>query len=124
MGSLPTSSRTLRLGFMLPAACLVSASAHPLVALAGHSLDSFVEDWLYTAIELGAVGLCLLRVVRVREERAAWLLMGISLITWSAGDLLWTVWLDGVSNPPYPSIADALYLVMYPAVYASLGLMM
>ena len=124
MAELQPRSRPLRLAFAVLAAAIAFESAHALVGLGGRSLDSFVEDWLYTAIEFGAVALCIARVVCRREDRAAWLLMGIALLTWSGGDLVWTVWLNHVANPPYPSIADALYLVMYPAVYVSLTLML
>ncbi len=34
------------------------------------------------------------------------------------------MWLDYVPNPPYPSLADALYLTMYPTAYAGLTLLM
>jgi two-component system cell cycle response regulator len=98
--------------------------AHALFDLGGPALNGFVNDYLYTAIELVAVGLCLTRALRRAEDRAAWTLITVAVATWTAGDLLWTVWLNGLSAPPSPSIADGLYLTMYPAVYAGLSLMM
>jgi two-component system, cell cycle response regulator len=124
MAELQPRSRPLRLAFAVLAAAIALASVHALTGLGGRSLNTFVDDWLYTAIEFGAVALCLARVVSRREDRAAWLLMAIALATWSGGDLVWTVWLNGLAHPPYPSIADALYLVMYPAIYVSLTLML
>ncbi len=97
---------------------------HAVFGLGHPQLDAFAEDWIYVAIEFGAVGLCATRVLRRSDDRAAWLLIGVSLLTWTAGDSLWTFWLDGVANPPYPSIADALYLTMFPATYVALLLLM
>jgi hypothetical protein len=39
------------------------------------------------------------------------------------GDLLWAVWLDNLSRPPFPSVADVAYLLMYPAMYGALMLL-
>jgi two-component system, cell cycle response regulator len=124
MAGMQPTSRPLRVAFAVLAAAIAFEAAHALVGLGGRSMDAFVNDWLYTAIEFGAVALCLARVFCRREDRAAWLLMALALLTWSGGDLVWTVWLDHLANPPYPSIADALYLVMYPAVYVSLTLLL
>ncbi len=77
----------------------------------------------YTAVELTAVAVCAARVVRRREDRLAWALMTLGLVAWTAGDLTWTLWLDNVANPPYPSLADAFYLAMYPAIYVALMLL-
>jgi diguanylate cyclase (GGDEF)-like protein len=90
----------------------------------GHSLYWFSNSGLYTAVEWIAVVLCATRAVRRREDRLAWSLMAFGLATWSAGDLVWTVWLNYVANPPFPSVADVAYLLMYPAIYVALMLLM
>ncbi|HLB21868.1 MAG TPA: HD domain-containing phosphohydrolase, partial [Solirubrobacteraceae bacterium] len=98
--------------------------SHVLIGFGGPSLDDLTNEGLYTAIELLAVGLCFARALRLREDRATWLVIGAGLLAWSGGDLVWTVWLDHVADPPYPSIADALYLALYPAIYVGLTLRM
>jgi two-component system, cell cycle response regulator len=98
-------------------------SLHAVLGLGGHGLDSFTEDYVYTAVELIAVAVCATRVLRRRDDRAAWGLMTFGLISWTAGDLTWTLWLDHLANPPYPSPADAAYLAMFPAVYVALMLL-
>jgi two-component system, cell cycle response regulator len=98
-------------------------SLHSLLGLGGHGLDSFTEDYVYTGVELIAVAVCATRVFRRREDRAAWGLMTFGLIAWTAGDLTWTLWLDNLAHPPYPSPADAAYLAMFPAVYVALMLL-
>ena len=91
--------------------------------LGGHTLETVADKWVYTAVELIAVAVCATRTLRRRSDRLAWSLMTVGLVAWTAGDLTWTLWLDNVSSVPYPSIADAFYLAMYPAVYASLMLL-
>lgn len=99
-------------------------AAHAVLGLGGHALDSVTKDWVYTAVELIAVAVCAARVLRKREDRWPWALVTFGLLAWTGGDLLWTVWLGNLSNPPFPSIADALYLSMYPAMYVALMLLM
>ena len=89
----------------------------------GRSLDSLTSNWVYMAVEFVAVGVCAARVIRRREHRRAWALMTFALACWSAGDLIWAVWLDDLARPPFPSPADACYLIMYPAAYAALMLL-
>jgi two-component system cell cycle response regulator len=97
--------------------------SHALLHYGGSTINGIIEDWVYTAVEVLAVGLCAARVIQRREDRAAWTLMCVGLLTWTIGDLIWTVWLEHLANPPIPSIADGFYLAMYPAIYASLMLL-
>jgi two-component system, cell cycle response regulator len=91
--------------------------------IGGHALEAVADKWVYTAVELVAVAVCAARAIRRREDRVAWICMTVGLVAWTAGDLTWTLWLDNVANPPYPSIADAFYLTMYPAIYVALMLL-
>ena len=94
-----------------------------LTGVGGAGLNSFCDKDVYTGVELLAVAVCATRALRRRTDRLAWWLMTFALVAWTAGDLLWTLWLDNVANPPYPSPADGAYLLMYPAVYAALMLL-
>jgi diguanylate cyclase (GGDEF)-like protein len=64
--------------------------------------------------------LCLLRAAARREERLAWLLLGLGVSAWVIGELYFTVVLWSDSSPPVPSPADAGYLSMPPLVFAGL----
>src|SRR2546421_11071709 len=101
-------------------AALGAFALHSLLHFGGHGLDTFFNDWVYNAlIGVSAAG-CLARAVLVRQERGAWLALALGLVAWSAAEILSTVWINKLSDPPYPSIADALYLAFYPAVYFAL----
>ncbi len=97
---------------------------HALFGLGHPRFDGLVDDGIYTAVELLAVAVCAARVLRGRADRLAWLLIGLGLATWSVGDLIWTLWLDNMAAPPYPSVADGFYLAMYPLIYAGLVVLM
>ena len=91
-----------------------------VTGIGGPALNSLTNAWVYTGIEFAALAVCAARVVQRREQRLAWAMMTASLACWTVGDLLWTVWLNNLSNPPSPSIADLFYLLMYPAMYGAL----
>ncbi|MFI4990175.1 MAG: HD domain-containing phosphohydrolase [Solirubrobacterales bacterium] len=122
--SLAESQPRLLVAFAGLAAALAFHATHGLTHFGGTGLETFCNDYLYTAIELVAVGLCVARAARRSEDRVAWLLIATGLLAWTGGDLVWTLWLDHVSNPPYPSIADALYLTEYPAAFIGLTFLM
>jgi two-component system, cell cycle response regulator len=124
MSILDSRSRVLACAFAAVGSALALHAAHALFDLGHPTLDSFVTNWVYTAIELAAFGLCAARAICRREDRAAWVLITLGLIGWSCGDFVWTIWLNNVAEPPYPSIADPFYLAMYPALYAGLVLLM
>jgi diguanylate cyclase (GGDEF)-like protein len=49
--------------------------------------------------------------------------MGLATILWAVGNLYWTFALADVEAPPYPSIADALWLAFLPAAYVAVVLL-
>jgi two-component system cell cycle response regulator len=116
--------RLLHVGFLALVAGLAFYAVHALSGFGGAGLEAFSNDYLYTALELIAVAFCYARAVRRVEDRVAWALIGTGLLAWTGGDLVWTLWLNHVAEPPYPSIADALYLTEYPAAYIGLALLM
>jgi len=111
---------SLRIRRALFVALFAGIAAHLGLALLGAG-DGALLDWLYTGLELGAVGLAAWRVVAVRGDRLAWALIAGGLALWTVGDLSWTLWLDHVEKPPLPNVADGFYLGMYLALYAGLA---
>jgi len=84
-----------------------------------------VWDEAYTAAEVLAIAACALRAWRSSgTERAAWAVLACGLLGYAAGDMYWTVALADLASPPYPSLADAGYLSIYPAAFAALILLL
>jgi len=123
MAQQPPRSRVRAAAFAALALALAFELAHTGLGLGRPALNGLVKDGLYTAIEFAAVGLCAARAIGRREDRAAWILITAGLLAWTGGDLLWTLWLNFLANPPAPSLADGLYLLWYPAIYVALGLL-
>jgi two-component system, cell cycle response regulator len=112
--------RLLAAGFGVIALGLAFELVYAVTHVGGSAWAPIANDWVYMAVEIVAIGICASRVVLRREHRLTWTLLTIALTAWSIGDLLWAVWLDDVAVPPFPSVADALYLAMYPCMYIAL----
>ncbi|HXD66916.1 MAG TPA: diguanylate cyclase, partial [Solirubrobacteraceae bacterium] len=123
MRTSPRHHRLLVVAFVAMWLLVAFHAARALLGFGGPGMEAVAKNWIYTAAEVLAVGICLARVVARREDRWAWGLIAFGLLTWTAGDLVWTLWLNNLANPPFPSIADPLYLAMYPSMYAALMLL-
>jgi diguanylate cyclase (GGDEF)-like protein len=70
-----------------------------------------------------AAALCLLRAVLVATDRPVWALLGAGLAAWTGGEAVWTALATPTVEPPYPSLADAGYLLFYPLALAAVALL-
>lgn len=113
----------MRAFLALTGLALLAYVAHTAFGLGAPELDEFFQTWVYCGLTAAAGAACVTRAVAVQEERAAWLVMGLGLLAWTAGEVAWMVSVANDPNPPYPSVADVLYLSFYPASYASLLLL-
>src|SRR5919197_3029816 len=78
-------------------------------------LDDFYNRWLYNALILLGLGACVTRAWRVPAERGARRAFSIGVGSWAVAELIVDFAYGG--SPPYPSVADAVYLGVYPACY-------
>jgi diguanylate cyclase len=98
--------------------------AYVALGLVQHPLPKLVlGDWLFYGL-LGSTALiCLARGWTLRPGRGPWLVLGVGMACWTAGMVYWGLFLRDLETPPFPSLADALYLSLYPATYVTLGLL-
>ena len=120
-GLSPAARRTLRGAGVLLGALVIALGLHDAGALGGPKLDDFFNVWVYTAIELLVCALVLTRAVTIRQDRGAWLALGIGIAFYTAGDLYYTLFLENAASVPTPSPADAGYLLFYPFTYVALA---
>ncbi len=85
--------------------------------------DDFVNGPLYDAVVLAAAFACLLRARRGGRERAAWLVIGLTILSQAATELCWTLLYADDPAPPYPSACDVGWLAFYPLATLGLALM-
>ena len=107
---------------LVTGAGLAAYAAHVAFGFGGAGSESFFQDWLYNGLVLSAALSCLVRGVVSRAERARWVCLGAGLLCLFAGELYYTLHLSKLMEPPYPSLADGLYLAFYPAGFAALVL--
>ncbi|WP_239152045.1 putative bifunctional diguanylate cyclase/phosphodiesterase [Virgisporangium aurantiacum] len=86
--------------------------------------DGLTASVLYEVIgAASAVGI----LVGVRLNRPArpwiWYWFAAGQGTWVVGDIIWTYYVYGLHEEPYPSVADAFYLSAYPMLLAGLVLL-
>lgn len=87
--------------------------------LGGAWLANVNTKYTYDAILVLAALNCFL-CGRGRSDRAVWIWVGVAISAWTAGDIYYTIFLDGKAVVPFPSLADAGYLLFYPPVYVAL----
>jgi two-component system cell cycle response regulator len=97
---------------------------HLTVGLGGPRTNELFDDGVYNALMFGAALAVIARGITVKAQRAAWLAMGAGLLCWSLGELYFTLFLEGPGAASGGvSVADVLYLAMYPCMYVALTLL-
>ncbi|MFY9469842.1 MAG: HD domain-containing phosphohydrolase, partial [Solirubrobacterales bacterium] len=95
-------------------------TAYVLAPSVGGSTEAFFNDEVYSALLLLPALICLIRGFTADSSRKVWLAIGIGILFWWGGDFYsWRV-LGDPAERSMPSIADALNLMFYPAVFVGL----
>ena len=116
--------RWLQLALLVGAILLIAYCANAALGIAGPGLDRALVHWLWNGLFFLAAGLCIARAVLVRAERAAWLLFGFGLALFGGGWVYYDAVIHELSSPPFPSLADGMWLAFYPLSYAGLVLLL
>jgi diguanylate cyclase (GGDEF)-like protein len=102
-----------------------------VLALIGHvatgpydPTGGIIREGTYHGLLIGSALACFLRVWRRPQARLAWSLVGASILFWAAADVYGTLVLLKMDAAPYPSIADAGWVSMYPLMYIAVLLML
>jgi hypothetical protein len=70
---------------------------------------------------IAAAAVCILARAAVDARgRKAWLAFGLATAVWSTGSISWTAVYGSQTRPPYPTFADALWLLWYPLTAAGI----
>jgi two-component system, cell cycle response regulator len=96
---------------------------HDWIGIGGANADTALNGVLYDTVVVCAGLACLMRAARGGDERNAWLAIAASVLAWGAGEIYWTLEIEGNPSAPYPSPADLGYLAFYPLAIAGLYLL-
>ena len=119
--SLSPAARLVLRGAQAVAFCGVALYAlQASTTFCGTGADSFFETYVYNALIFAAAAFCLVRAAVVRVERAAWLVLGLGLLSWAAGEAYYSIFYASDLEPPLPNVADAFWLAFYPACYIAI----
>jgi diguanylate cyclase len=90
----------------------------------GEGLGLDPHSWWPLGVLALAAGLaCGLRAALTRSERIVWGLLALGMTSSGAGWITWAALYEHQASPPYPSVADALwvpYFVLLPGALAAL----
>jgi hypothetical protein len=92
--------------------------------LGSPGFHEFRDVFVYNALLIAAAAFCLARPLLRSEGRLPWTLVGLGLLAWVIGDLYYEIAFRNLDEIPFPSVADAFYLTLYPFVYVGLGLLL
>jgi len=99
------------------AVLMVAFGVSLLIRPVGHTW-AFVDTWLVDVFEVTMALACLAGALRTSTGRASTLALGLGLLCWAIGDIIWSF------NPTSSvSAADAFYLAMYPLACVALLLL-
>jgi hypothetical protein len=81
--------------------------------------SALLNGWVVPATGVGAGMLFLARAALVRQGRIAWASLGLGVELYACGTFCWWWWVAPLEKPPYPSLADLLWLSFYPLAYVA-----
>ncbi len=93
---------------------IILEAVNELFGIGGPS--QIYEVWLHDLVLAMAALVVLSRAVLVPTARRAWLAFGLAMGVWAVGTIAWSLAYGGRPDPPYPTFADVLWLLWYPAM--------
>jgi two-component system cell cycle response regulator len=110
-------------GFLAPLVVVAVAIVASLLGVDFGPLNGSIGRYSPLVLEFAGAAACLSRAWRVREERTAWMLIGIAVLLWTIGDVYFRGVLFESESVPVPSPSDVFWIAFYPFAYAGIGLL-
>ena len=98
-------------------ALVAATGAHGVFGIGGRAVEQPIRDWVTSAVYILVGVIVCWRAVRTTEARRSWMIFAFGISIYGLGNVLWAAWIEHLSNPPIPSICDAMWLTLYPCCY-------
>jgi signal transduction histidine kinase len=112
----------------LLAALALCAALYAVLLVGGAEAAGLPVDpdswWPIGALALAAGFMCSMRALVRSRERLVWTLLGIGMTSSGAGYIVWALLYEHDAAPPYPSLADALWIPYFVLLLAALATLM
>ena len=110
----------LVVAFGLLLAMLTVTAGNAIFGIGGDAAVKPIRDWLSSAVYVLVATIVALRALRIEDRRLSWGIFAAGLSLYGLGNVLWSAWIEHLTNPPIPSICDGLWLSLYPLSYAGI----
>jgi hypothetical protein len=97
----------------LLAILFVAEAIYELTGFGGADLGKLFNDVIFNILILGSGAICLLRAAAIGRLRGAWALLGLSLVSFGVGSVVWSIHYADVEPQPFPTVSDAFWLSYY-----------
>ena len=101
----------------------VAVFAVGIVTRTPGELSPFLDVVVYNVVYVTGAALCWRTHATDRREVQAWRLIGAALGVNVTANIYFILVISPAADPPYPSLADVLYLSTYPLLYAGVVLL-
>jgi diguanylate cyclase (GGDEF)-like protein len=119
--ALPRLERRALVGaFALLAVLLGLTAVIAVLGFADAAAQTFVRDWVSSVIYLLVALIVAWRAIRIESKRGPWSLLAAGMAVYALGNILWSLWIEHLPNPPIPSVCDVLWLSFYPFAYVGI----
>jgi diguanylate cyclase (GGDEF)-like protein len=113
----------LRVFALAGAALLAFHVAHDVIGFGGPAFKSAFALWFQPAVYLACGVVTIGRAISVREERVPWSMLGTGLVLYAAGSVYYNLVFGADGTPPFPSVADGLWLALYPLAFGAIAVL-
>ncbi len=115
------SSRVVTALAMIALAAFVISTIPGVRPKPGYNLilDGFLNNIVYAL----SAAVCFVRARQATTFRPSWHILALGLALYGGGNIYWTIAIRPLDPEPFPSLADALFLSLYPCAFIALVLM-
>jgi signal transduction histidine kinase/CheY-like chemotaxis protein len=110
--------------YVLASVLFVAYSVYTVFHFGGGWERSLFLKWVNDAVTIFAAAICYARAIYVAEKRFAWALIGSSMLLWAIGNIYYSLYVINLNPLPVPSVADYLWLAIYPGLFVGVVMLL